>query len=507
MNTSNLTKVYGDRVVVDSVDFSVRGGEIFGLFGPNGSGKSTILRMLTGITQPNKGSVQIRVNGNAIDVLSDPIIVREHASILTEIPALYENMELYHYLKFYGRMGRLPEDKLSTRVLEAVTIVGMEDHIYRPLRQMSMGERQRVEIARVLLKDSPIMFLDEPFNGIDITTRREIREYLKKKWLNESRCVFFTSHNLLESEHFVDRFAFIYQGKIIASGDEEELKTQFSTKKFVIILKGYMSGEIQPDFDEEFDDPSLEGKQQISVAQNALLLLIKEDLILEGEVVGNKIFLTVSSHDDLDVVIKTLVKNGITFHEVHPVGSIEDIFITLLEEKKKKEGFEDSEIPVANVISPGYAVQREKPGPSGQESSGEEAGSETGRSGGIGEDRLDDHASLTGENGKSRDSDSSSPHSAGEKEALIQDEAGSHLIHPDKIGIKDRFRFTNKPNHSIGKDAEQDKEQDTEQDKELDTEQDKEQDTEQDKELDTDHKRTHGHNEPNGAETEGGAEE
>ena len=317
MRTENLTKVYRDRIVVDGVEFSIRGGEIFGLFGPNGSGKSTILRMLTGITRPNRGTVRIRVNRHAISVVSDPLAVREHASILTETPALYEGMELYDYLHFYGRLSRIPEDALSQRVLEAVSIVGMEDHLYRPLRQMSMGERQRVEIARVFLKDSPIIFLDEPFNGIDITTRREIRDYLKHVWLNENRCIFFTSHNLLESEHFVDRFAFIYQGKIIASGGEDELKKRFATTKFIIHFR---------------DRPS---------SHEAFAILVSGGVLQEGEVVGNRIFLTLAATEHLDIVIQSLVGNGISFQEIHPVGTIEDIFIELVEKKKQREGLDE----------------------------------------------------------------------------------------------------------------------------------------------------------------------
>lgn len=323
MFAEGLTKVYRDRIVVDDVKFNIRGGEIFGLFGPNGSGKSTILRMLTGITRPTKGRIGFTKDGKNVSVLNDPMAIREHASILTETPALYEGMELFHYLHFYGRLSRIPEDDLSKRVLEAVSIVGMEDHLYRPLRQMSMGERQRVELARVLLKDSPIIFLDEPFNGIDITTRREIRDYLKNVWLNEDRCVFFTSHNLLESEHFVDRFAFIYQGKIIASGDEDELKKRFATKKFIIHFQ---------------DKPS---------AREAFQTLIPTGILQEGEVVGHRIFLTLSATDDLNLIIQTLVGNNITFQEIHPVGTIEDIFIELVDSKKQREGLDylDEDLP------------------------------------------------------------------------------------------------------------------------------------------------------------------
>jgi ABC-2 type transport system ATP-binding protein len=348
MHAENLTKRYGDRIVVDGVGIEVNGGEIFGLFGPNGSGKSTILRMLTGITRPSRGTVTIGLNGRSVKVSNDPLLVREHASILTETPALYENMELYQYLRFYARLSRIPADDLSRRVLEAVTIVGMEDHLYRPLRQMSMGERQRVEIARVLIKNSPIMFLDEPFNGIDITTRREIRDYLKNVWLNEDRCVFFTSHNLLESEHFVDRFSFIYQGKIIASGDEDELKARFSTTKYAIHCTDESPGRkpapplseriptgVHPgapaDIIQDEDLPVMSGPQR------GLAILVSNGLIEEGEVTGNRLIVTLSAKSELDSVIQTLVTNGVSFQEVHPVGTIEDIFINMLDEKKKEE--------------------------------------------------------------------------------------------------------------------------------------------------------------------------
>jgi len=313
MVTQGLTKIYGDRVVVDEVDLEqLYGGDIFGL-GPNGSGKSTTIRMLTGLTQPSEGSITMRANGGHINVLRSPLALREHAAILTETPSVYERMELFQYLKLFGQLSRIPQDELVKKILEVISITGMEDHMYRVLRQMSMGERQRVEIARVLLKDSPVLFLDEPFNGIDITTRRELRDYLKNHWLNENRCIFFTSHNLLESEHFVDRFSFLYEGKIIASGDESELKNKFLVKKFVIYL------------------------QDLQAAQKGLAILVKNDLVEEGEVVNNLIYITLKSREEVDDVIRTLVEGGVSFYEIHPKGTIEDVFIGLVEDKKKQD--------------------------------------------------------------------------------------------------------------------------------------------------------------------------
>ena len=315
LSTTNLTKVYGDRAVVDRVALELFGGEIFGLFGPNGSGASTIIRRSSGLTKPSMGRIIMRNNGESINVLEEPVMTRKHCAILTETPSVYERMELFNYLKFYGKLSALPEKNISQKVLEVVSIVGMEDHLYRPLRQMSMGERQRVEIARVLLKDSPVLFLDEPFNGIDITTRREIRDYLRNNWLNDKRCIFYTSHNLLESEHFVDRFAFIHRGRLLTTGDKKELRKKFKVKKFVIYL------------------------MDLFTAQQGLSFLVKNDQIEAGEVVNNLIYVTLKTKEEVDDVIRTLVNNGISFHEIHPVDNIEDMFIELLNEIERKEGF------------------------------------------------------------------------------------------------------------------------------------------------------------------------
>jgi len=307
----SLLRIYNERPVVHNLDLEVYGGEIFGLFGPNGSGKSTTIRMLTGLTRPNRGRIIFHLNGKDVDVHQSPLSIREHVGILTETPAAY-GMELNDYLKFFGRLSRIPEDELSRRVLEVITIVGLEDHIYRRLTTMSTGEKQRAEIARVLLKDAPILFLDEPFSGIDIATRRELRDYLKKNWLNEERCIFFTSHNILESEHFVDRFAFILKGEVIATGEEKDLKKRFLGRKFVMTMK---------------DMPT---------AQNGLMHLVRKGLIEDGEVVMNQIFTTLRSIDDMDEVLRSLVEAGITFHEIHPLGTIEDVFLDLTEDRKKE---------------------------------------------------------------------------------------------------------------------------------------------------------------------------
>lgn len=314
IKVDGLVKSYEDRKVVDDVSLVIHGGEIYGLFGPNGSGKSTTIRMLTGLTPPNRGRIVLNPKGSRIDVRKKPMEVREYIGILTEAPAVYESMELFQYLRFYALMSRIHKDEVTNRVLEVVSIVDMEDHLYRTLGKLSMGEKQRVEIARVLLKDAPVLFLDEPFNGIDVTTRRQIRDYLKHNWLTPEKCIFFTSHNLLESEHFVDRFAFIYEGKIIATGDEMEMQKVNQTKRFEIL------------FGEARD------------ARDALRFLVEKHMLSEGEVLGYRLLFTQSSDYQVEEVIRFLVDKDLSFSSIQPIGTLEDIFIELVNEKREQEG-------------------------------------------------------------------------------------------------------------------------------------------------------------------------
>lgn len=294
IQTEGLTKYYGKVQALDQVSLTVNAGEIFGIFGPNGAGKTTAIRVLTGLTRPTAGRVYVC----GIDVLRNPIKVREEVSIMVEVPYLYESMTPIRYLKFYGGMAQISKYELLARIDDVVSIVDLGDSMSKKILEMSSGQRQRLELARVLLSDAKVLFLDEPFSMIDIELRKRLRKHFRD-WLDEGRSIFFTSHNLIESEYIVDRFAFISNGRITAVGTARDLKRRY----------------LMPLLHLEVSDPISACKVLKDIPGIYSLKLVER---------GVNIGLT--DRANIAKIPKYLVARDIELYEMKGIGTMEDVF-------------------------------------------------------------------------------------------------------------------------------------------------------------------------------------
>ncbi|NJE08845.1 ATP-binding cassette domain-containing protein [Thermococcus sp. M39] len=216
----NLVKKYGDFTAVKGVSFKVRKGEIFAFLGPNGAGKTTTIHMLVTLLKPTSGKATVA----GYDVVKEPDKVRKKIGIVFQDPSLDRELTAYENMYIHGKIYGLSGDKLKKRIMEMLKFVELEEFKDRQVKFFSGGMQRRLEIARALIHEPEVLFLDEPTIGLDPQTRAHIWEYIKRMKEEHEMTIFLTTHYMDEAEQLADRIAIIDHGKIIAEGTSEELK-------------------------------------------------------------------------------------------------------------------------------------------------------------------------------------------------------------------------------------------------------------------------------------------
>ena len=212
---SDLTKIIGDRTIVDSVSFSLFPGEVFGFLGPNGAGKTTTIRMLVGLIKPTAG----RVTVCGFDVRREFEQAMRNVGCIVENPDLYRFMTGRENLEHFARMlGASSED-----IERVAKLVALSHRLEQRVGTYSLGMRQRLGIAQAMLGRPRLLILDEPANGLDPAGIREIRELLRSLAREQEMSVFVSSHLLAEVELMCDRVAIIHKGKLLREGTVAEL--------------------------------------------------------------------------------------------------------------------------------------------------------------------------------------------------------------------------------------------------------------------------------------------
>jgi ABC-2 type transport system ATP-binding protein len=230
-----VVKRFGDFTAVNEVDLEVRHGELFGLLGPNGAGKTTLVRMLTGIVPITSGEAHVA----GIDVRRDPDGVRHAIGVVSQ--ALTSDIDLsgYENLDIYARFFEMTRGQRKPRIEELLRKVGLWDRRKSLVKTYSGGMRRRLEIARGLVHKPTVLFLDEPTIGLDPQSRHVIWDLLLDLRKGAELTVSLTTHYLDEAEALCDRVAIIDQGKIVALGTPQELKSRVPGSDTVeLSLKG-----------------------------------------------------------------------------------------------------------------------------------------------------------------------------------------------------------------------------------------------------------------------------
>lgn len=228
IEASNLTKRYDDILAVDAITFDVKRGEIFGFLGPNGAGKTTTIRLLTGQTRPNSGSLTVA----GMDMIRESSKAKACIGVVPEVSNIYDEMSAWDNLIFAAQLYRVPRAKRESKAKDLLELFGLYERRRDRAGVLSKGMKRRLTIAAALVQTPSILFLDEPTSGLDVQSSRMIRNLIKD--LNKTGVtVFLTTHYIEEADQLCQRIAVVNKGRIVAAGSPEKLKA--SVEKHQII--------------------------------------------------------------------------------------------------------------------------------------------------------------------------------------------------------------------------------------------------------------------------------
>jgi ABC-2 type transport system ATP-binding protein len=226
ISAQNLTKTFGNFTAVNNVSFNVKKGEIFAFLGPNGAGKTTTIKMLTTLLKPTAGTIRL----NGIDTIAHPEKARKSFGIVFQDPSLDDELTAMENMEFHAVLYKVPGREIKGRIEKFLNFVELWDRKNDLVKTFSGGMKRRLEIARGLLHQPEILFLDEPTQGLDPQTRNKIWEYLQNLNKETQITVFFTTHYMEEAEQIAHRIAIMDHGKIIETGTAAKLMEQTQTK-------------------------------------------------------------------------------------------------------------------------------------------------------------------------------------------------------------------------------------------------------------------------------------
>jgi ABC-2 type transport system ATP-binding protein len=208
-----LTKTYPGAVeAVKAIDFDVAAGQVFGLLGPNGAGKSTTVGMLTTTIAPTSGRARLA----GFDVATEPVAARRVSAVVFQEPVVDRPLTGRRNLAVHARLWGLDPARAEARIADVVATFGLEDLIDRSVATYSGGQRRRLEIARALLSEPRVLFLDEPTVGLDPRFRHELLDLIAGLRSRSSMTILLTTHYLDEAEQLCDRVAIVHEGRIVA---------------------------------------------------------------------------------------------------------------------------------------------------------------------------------------------------------------------------------------------------------------------------------------------------
>jgi ABC-2 type transport system ATP-binding protein len=229
IEVEKLTKCFGDFCAVNALSFTVNHGEVFGLLGPNGAGKSTLIRMLTTLVTPTAGTA--RVNG--FDIARAANEVRQSIGVIPQAMTTDLDLSAEENLSIFAKLYGIPREKRRHTIRELIRAVDLEPWLDKPVKMFSGGMRRRLEIARGLVHEPKIFFLDEPTTGLDPVSRVAVWEMLSRLKKERDLTILVTTHYMDEADKLCDRIAIVDHGKLMALDSPLKLKASIPGKNVI----------------------------------------------------------------------------------------------------------------------------------------------------------------------------------------------------------------------------------------------------------------------------------
>ena len=233
IETENLTKKFGQLAAIDGLTFNVEEGEVFGFLGPNGAGKTTTMRILSCLISKTSG--EARIAGYDVSNRLDSLEIRKIIGLLPENPGLYDELSAYKNLDFYGKLYECTETQRKDNIKYFLNMLGIWDKRDDTAGMFSKGMKQKLAIARALIHEPKILFLDEPTANLDPESSKTVRDFILEL-KNEKKTIFLNTHNLDEAQRICDKIG-IFNTKLLAIGTPEELEESVWGNKTVIQLE------------------------------------------------------------------------------------------------------------------------------------------------------------------------------------------------------------------------------------------------------------------------------
>ena len=306
IHTEYLCRSFGTIKAVDGLSMDVPAGIVFGFLGPNGAGKTTTIHLLLGILEPSQGRAQVL----GFDTRKQADEIRKKSGALLEFSGLYERMSAEDNLDLYGRIYCMSGPERKARAKELLTHLDLWDRRKEKVGNWSRGMKQKIAIARALFHHPPLVFLDEPTAGLDPVAAAALHADLTSLVANEGVTVFLNTHNLAEAEKLCAQVGVIRNGKLIAIGNPDELRSRNSLHKIEIIGSGF--------------------------TEETLTLVQARPEVKQAEIQNGRLLIELNGGNIIGPLVTLIVKSGAEIEDISRGGeSLEDIFLTLMQEENQ----------------------------------------------------------------------------------------------------------------------------------------------------------------------------